>query len=66
VEIKVNGKTKTVEPGVTVSTLLEELRVDRKTVVVEINLEIPDQKEVGDRSLAEGDNVEIIRLVDGG
>ena len=64
--LTVNGEGRELGSGVTVSGLLDDLGIDPVTVVVEINLEILKRAEHPARILAEGDSVEIIRMVDGG
>lgn len=64
--LTVNGEERVLEDGATVSKLLEGLRIDPETAVVEVNLEILKRAEHPGRFLAEGDSVEIIRMVDGG
>jgi sulfur carrier protein len=65
-KIKVNGEEKKVTPGITVMELLEKLKVDHMSVVVELNLEIPKREKWASLTLADGDSVELIRLVSGG
>ena len=44
-KVKVNGKEMELSTGITVSGLLEQLEVDAKAVVVEVNLEIPKREQ---------------------
>ena len=50
----------------TVTGLLEELKIDFETVVIERNLDILSHEDHGKTILEEGDSIEIIRMVDGG
>ena len=51
-----------IEKDITIARLLEELGVNRETVVVSKNGEITVEED----TLREGDEVEIIRIVSGG
>jgi len=64
--LTVNGENREVDARTTVAGLLEGLGVDPGTVVVERNLTILRREEHGEEHLADGDKVEIIRMVDGG
>ncbi len=65
-EITVNGEEKKFSGPMTISDLLKELEIDPETVVVERNLEILSLEDHDGQTLAAGDAVEIIQLVDGG
>ena len=65
-EITVNGEERKFSGPMTISGLLKELEIDPETVVVERNLQILSTKDHEEQTLATGDNVEIIQLVDGG
>ena len=65
-ELMVNGETREVPHGATVSTLLESLQVMPERVVVEVNLTILKRAEHAGTILREGDQVEIVRFVGGG
>ena len=65
-EITVNGEERQLSGPMTISGLLKELEIDPETVVVERNLQILSTKDHEEQTLATGDNVEIIQLVDGG
>lgn len=65
-EIRVNGEIRQWERPVTVRELLAALGIRPETVVVERNLRIVDRERVGEEMIAEGDSLEIIRLVGGG
>ena len=64
--LRINGEEKEFAAGKTVATLLDHLGIDSAKVVVEVNLVILKRAEHHERILAEGDSVEIIRMVDGG
>lgn len=63
--IRVNGRPREVRPG-TVADLLEELEVDRRTVVVEVNRRIVRRTELQDVALRPDDRVELVHFVGGG
>jgi len=64
--ISVNGETKSVAQGTTVSQLLVELGIEPKHCAVEINLELVPRGKHAERPLVAGDRLEIVTLVGGG
>lgn len=64
--IEVNGKRQEVAEGRTVAGLLEDLGLDGRLVVVELNRQIVRRTEIADVVLKEGDRVEIVQFVGGG
>lgn len=66
IQVRVNGEPRSVRAGETVAELLDELDVDRRRVVVELNREIVRRNEVDEVSLEEGDQVELVQFVGGG
>jgi thiamine biosynthesis protein ThiS len=65
-EITVNGEKQELEAQINVGELLVTLGIDPETVVIERNLDILKLEDHGETLLAEGDSIEIIRMVDGG
>ncbi|MCS6293047.1 MAG: sulfur carrier protein ThiS [Nitrospira sp.] len=65
-QIQVNGEPRGWREGGTVADLLSDLAVAAERVAVELNLEILDRKDFGQRSLCEGDRVEILGFIGGG
>lgn len=65
-EILINGKPRTVEPGTTVATLLVALELDPRQLAVERNLELVPRGQHGATPLAAGDRLEVVTLVGGG
>lgn len=65
-KIVVNGESRDVERGDTLSDLLDRLSLDRRAVVVEHNREIVRGEGIDGRELSEGDQVEIVHVVGGG
>lgn len=66
IEIHVNGQAHRVPGGASVADLLEQLEVDGRTVVVELNRQIVRRNERADVALEAGDRVELVRFVGGG
>ena len=65
-QIIVNGRPQTVDQGITIAHLLEDLRLTGKHVAVEVNLELVPRQRHAEHPLAEGDRLEIVTLVGGG
>ena len=65
-EIVINGKPRTVEPGTTVATLLVALELDPRQLAVERNLELVPRGQHAATPLAAGDRLEVVTLVGGG
>ena len=65
-DIEVNGKTRRVPAGCTVDALLEELDLDRRMVVVELNRQILRATELAQMPLHPGDRLELVHFVGGG
>ncbi len=66
IQIQVNGESRGWRDGGTVADLLSHLAIATERVAVELNLEILDRKDFGQRSLREGDRVEILGFIGGG
>lgn len=66
IQIQVNGELRGSQAGATVGDLLRELGIKTERVAVELNLEILDRKEFDQRSLKQGDRVEILSFIGGG
>jgi sulfur carrier protein len=65
-QITVNGKPMTVEPGTTIDGLLTLLNVKREYTAVAINRDVARKAEYATVELSEGDKVEIVRPMGGG
>ena len=65
-KLKINGEESEIADGLTVTTLLEELKIRPARVVVERNREIVAREAYGITRLADGDNLEIVHFVGGG
>ena len=66
IQIQVNGEPRGWRDGGTVADLLSDLAIAAERVAVELNLEILDRKDFGQRSLHEGDRIEILGFIGGG
>jgi sulfur carrier protein len=66
IRIEVNGRPRAVGEGATIERLLEELQLDGRTVVVELNRQIVRRTELADTTLEPGDRVELVHFVGGG
>jgi sulfur carrier protein len=64
--IQVNGESKLIGEGITVSQLLRELGVTAPHVAVELNLEVVPRANHADTLLRDGDRLEVVTLVGGG
>ncbi|MEN0651875.1 MULTISPECIES: sulfur carrier protein ThiS [Hyphobacterium] len=65
-QIELNGETREISPGATVTGLLAELGLDTRKVAVERNLEIVPKSLYAETALSEGDRIEIVHFVGGG
>ena len=65
-KIRVNGDPLEVPGELTVLQLLERLEIDPRIVAVEHNLTILKRDRYATTTIAEGDEVEIVRFVGGG
>lgn len=66
IQIELNGETREISPGSTVTGLLAELGLDTRKVAVERNLEIVPKSRFGETALIAGDRIEIVHFVGGG
>ncbi len=66
VNVKLNGKPRTVPQGLTLLQLLEQLEVQPSRVVVEHNRQIRRREDFEKTSVREGDELELVYFVGGG
>lgn len=64
--ITLNGATRPINPGLTVSGLIQQLGYQGKRIAVERNGEIVPRSAHESTALAEGDTLEIVVAVGGG
>jgi len=62
----INGQKQTVKDGLKIIQLLDELKINRLSVAVELNLDIIPKNKYDKTILKEGDKLEIISFVGGG
>ncbi len=66
IRIELNGETREISGGATVTGLLAELGLDTRKVAVERNLEIVSKSLYAETVLTDGDRIEIVHFVGGG
>ena len=66
IQLTVNGKQREVEQPASLLGLLEQIGVDPRIVAVERNGDIVKRALFGETPIAEGDQLEIVRMVGGG
>lgn len=64
--LQVNGDPRTIPGPATLLDLLGQLAIDPRMVAVELNREIVRRPRLGEVSLKEGDQVELVHFVGGG
>ena len=64
--ILVNGEPRDVAAGTTIAQLLETLRLDPRTLAVELNLDVIPRGRHAECLLHDDDRLEIVTLVGGG
>jgi sulfur carrier protein len=65
-QIVVNGTPRDVPAGLSIASLLEDLRIEPKQVAVEVNLELVPRGRHAEHTLSPGDRLEVVTLVGGG
>ena len=66
VTIIINGESREICDGTTIAQLLTQLEIPPRGAAVELNFEILPRARHCERTLADGDQVEIVSLVGGG
>ena len=66
IQILINGETQSVSPGLTVTALLAQLKLNPERLAIERNLEILPRAQWEETAVAAGDRFEIVHLVGGG
>lgn len=66
VEIVVNGESLTFSAGISIADLLTELGIQGRAIAVEVNEQIQPSSEFAQRTLLDGDRLEVVTLVGGG
>ena len=65
-QLTVNGKVRQMDGPLTLLGLVEQLGIDPRIIAVEHNGEIVKRDRYGEVGLADGDKLEIVRMVGGG
>jgi sulfur carrier protein len=65
-EIKLNGETRQVTVGLTITQLLAELGIENRNLAVEYNGDFVEEDALAATTLQAGDALEIVRFVGGG
>jgi thiamine biosynthesis protein ThiS len=66
IEIRVNGKIKSISDKYKMSDLVKNLKIPMKKVAIELNQEIIDKKKINKISLKKNDKIEIVHFIGGG
>ena len=66
IEIRVNGKVKSISDKYKMSDLVKNLKIPMKKVAIELNQEIIDKKKINKISLKKKDKIEIVHFIGGG
>ena len=66
IEIKVNGKLKSIFDNLKISDLVKDLKIPLKKVAIEHNQEIVDKKKISKIILKKDDKIEIVHFIGGG
>src|SRR3989338_4201302 len=65
-QITLNGRKETLKQHLSLFELLKEKKLDKKRVVVELNLKIIPEQELENTLIKEGDCLEIVSFLGGG
>ena len=66
IEIRVNGKVKSISDKYRMSDLVKNLKIPMKKVAIELNQEIIDKKKISKTTLKKDDKMEIVHFIGGG
>lgn len=66
INISLNGERKQLKPPLSLAELLQSVKIDSKSVVVECNREIIGRDQLSKIQVKEGDEIEIVHFVGGG
>jgi|TARA_B110000438_G_scaffold68667_1_gene68935 thiamine biosynthesis protein ThiS len=66
IEIRVNGKVKSISDKYKMSDLVKNLKIPMKKVAIELNQEIIDKKKINKIILKKKDKIEIVHFIGGG
>ena len=66
IQIRVNGKVKSIPAKYSISDLVKNLNIPIKKVAIEHNQEIIDKKQINRIILKKNDKIEIVHFIGGG
>ena len=66
IQIKINGKVKSIPAKYSISDLVKNLNIPIKKVAIEHNQEIIDKKKINRIILKKNDKIEIVHFIGGG
>ncbi len=66
IQIRVNGKDKSIPANYSISDLVKNLNIPIKKVAIEHNQEIIDKKKINRIILKKNDKIEIVHFIGGG
>ena len=66
IQIRVNGKVKSIPVKYSMSDLVKNLKIPIKKVAIEHNQEIIDKKKINRITLKKNDKIEIVHFIGGG
>jgi len=66
IDVILNGESKSFDTDLTVAVLLETVGVKAETVVVELNGKLVTREHFDSETVADGDRLELVRIVGGG
>ena len=66
IKIKLNGKNKSIDDGLNLNELVNNLNIPIKKVAIEFNKEIIDKKKIKKIKLKNNDIIEIVHFIGGG
>ena len=66
IQIRVNGKVKSIPAKYSISDLVKNLNIPIKKVAIEHNQEIIDKKKINKIILKKNDKIEIVHFIGGG
>ena len=66
IKIKLNGKNKSIDNGISLNVLINNLKIPINKVAIELNKEIIDKKKIKKLKLKNNDIIEIVQFIGGG
>ena len=66
IKIRLNGKTKIIKDNYKILNLINDLKLPKKKVAIELNQQILDKKKLGKIKIKNNDKIEIVHFIGGG